>query len=285
MNKEYLCIGRAQPDTIAYSVLDTGSSDSMGVIRDEIGGVAARVALAISNASNDDDVSLIAPVNMTVPDGEDINLKLEVGGVNLTPMQCEKNGRYVAVENDEGVITAVSKPAEFSGHPVEYIDYSAVRPDIVVTDTSYKDPALLLEHLDGSYDLAVVCTNEGTTYRMLEFANVPNVSIHLNLDEANSLGGSFRFRSSRAAVEHLLTTGYNHVTVTDGNRSVAAGITGRDVFEVEPYQLEHVTRTIGAGDAFAGTYIEAFYGRGYDVRQATLRGVMAAQNLCLGEYH
>ena len=174
---------------------------------------------------------------------------------------------YLAIEDNEGVVAAIA-----DAHSLESVGYEILKPlknkefnsslktnrlPLIVDGNLQSD---LLNNLAADsfyekYDLKLVPASPGKASRLAPFITKGNVTLYLNLSEAQILCG-INFSDTVSAAIELISYGVGKVIITNGQNKVSMASKATGVLSVTPPKIK-VKRLTGAGDAFLAAHVKA----------------------------
>ncbi|MFN3147879.1 MAG: PfkB family carbohydrate kinase [Paracoccaceae bacterium] len=264
---DILCIGSVLWDVIgrADRPMQLGS-DVPGHIRQEPGGVAMNVAVALRRLG-------LTPALLTAlgrdPEATALIEACETLGLNTAFIHQDaalRTDRYMAVEDRGTLIGAIADAhsLEAAGDAIlaplfdgRLGSADAPYPGTIVLDGNLT--ADLLAEIAGhpafaAADLRVVPASPGKAERLGPFLAHPRATLYLNLTEASLLAGR-DFAGSAQAAAALISSGAAAVCVTDG-ASAATHAANGELCSAQPQKVT-VARITGAGDCFMAAHIVA----------------------------
>lgn len=264
---DILCIGSVLWDVIgrAERAMQLGS-DVPGRIRQEPGGVAMNVAVALRQLG-------LTPALLTAlgrdPEGaalieacEDLGLVTEF----IHQDAGLRTDRYMAVEDRGAVVGAIADAhsLEAAGDAIlapltdgRLGSAQAPYPGTIVLDGNLTTDLLaeIARHpAFAAADLRVVPASPGKAERLTPFLSHHRATLYLNLTEASLLAGR-EFSGSAEAAAALISGGAAAVCITDGARAATHAANG-ELCTALPQQVT-VARITGAGDCFMAAHIVA----------------------------
>ncbi len=282
---DILCIGAVLWDIIGRSHLALGlGSDLPGRITRQPGGVALNIAVTLARLG-------LTPAILTAigRDAEGDALLAACTRLGLITAHAYRDAdlptdRYMAIEGAGGLIAAVA-----DAHSLEAAGEKILRPlfdgrlgsaaqpwpGMIALDGNLTEALLAQIALHPAFalaDLRLAAASPGKAERLAPLLRHPSATLYVNLDEARLLSGS-KVATAPQAAAALLAHGARRVLVTDGGRTCADGMQGRDVITLSPPQVM-VARVTGAGDTFMAAHIVAER-RGAN-RQAALEAALQA---------
>ena len=105
------------------------------------------------------------------------------------------------------------------------------------------------------FDLKLVPASPGKASRLTPFITKGNVTLYLNLSEAQILCG-INFSDTVSAAIELISYGVGKVIITNGQNKVSMASKATGVLSVTPPKIK-VKRLTGAGDAFLAAHVKA----------------------------
>lgn len=272
--------GTAHFDTIARHNSTAAHGDHTGAIVEEVGGVAARVAIALVTTPHHDDDPVVH-LHSPVRDNSRLHSTLTgTTGLHAHHMpHLVSEGSYVAVEDGAGKFTGVKQLPELpSGAELpdltDRITLHRSQPvrdnALYITDTSVTGigpAAELVQGVTGS-SLVVVATNQDTLCEQvgnLTAAQRSCITVLCNLPEAIGLYHTIRNNDrwlpgsqlgpgAESASSGLVSAGFHDSLVTDESRTVCVTTAGGTVHTFSPRYVDPAVVT-GAGDLFCGVYL------------------------------
>ncbi len=265
---DILCIGSVLWDIIGRSpaAMRLGS-DVPGRITRLPGGVAMNIAMTLARFG-------MVPAVLTAigrdREGDALVLACAELGVDARFAYRSEDlptDRYMAIEGANGLIAAIA-----DAHSLEAADAKILGPlsdgQLASEAAPWEGPVALdgnlteglLARIAGSplfakADLRVAPASPGKAERLRPLLTQPNVTLYVNLEEANLLVKGAH-TGAKAAAEALIARGAKRVLVTQGGLAAAEGRAGEGVIEGKPPQVL-VTRVTGAGDTFMAAHLVA----------------------------
>jgi|TARA_Y100000991_G_C21972507_1_gene350209 sugar/nucleoside kinase (ribokinase family) len=174
---------------------------------------------------------------------------------------------YLAIEDNEGVVAAIA-----DAHSLESVGYEILKPLKnkqfnsslktnrlpLIVDGNLKSDLLNNLAADSFYekfDLKLVPASPGKASRLTPFITKGNVTLYLNLSEAQILCG-INFSDTVSAAIELISYGVGKVIITNGQNKVSMASKATGVLSVTPPKIK-VKRLTGAGDAFLAAHVKA----------------------------
>tara|TARA_Y100001954_G_scaffold28666_1_gene25854 strand:- start:117 stop:1001 length:885 start_codon:yes stop_codon:yes gene_type:complete len=174
---------------------------------------------------------------------------------------------YLAIEDKEGVVAAIA-----DAHSLESVGYEILKPLKnkkfsnslktdrlpLIVDGNLKSDLLNNLAADPFYekfDLKLVPASPGKASRLTPFITKENVTLYLNLSEAQILCG-INFSDTVSAAIELINCGVGKVIITNGQNKVSMASRATGVLSVTPPKIK-VKRLTGAGDAFLAAHVKA----------------------------
>ena len=174
---------------------------------------------------------------------------------------------YLAIEDNEGVVAAIA-----DAHSLESVGYKILKPLKnkkfisslksdrlpLIVDGNLKSDLLNNLAADSFYekfDLKLVPASPGKASRLTPFITKENVTLYLNLSEAQILCG-INFSDTVSAASELINYGVGKVIITDGQNKVSMASRATGVLSVTPPKIK-VKRLTGAGDTFLAAHVKA----------------------------
>jgi sugar/nucleoside kinase (ribokinase family) len=174
---------------------------------------------------------------------------------------------YVAIEDSDGVVAAIAdahslenvgseilkplKTSRFNNHlkagRLPLIIDGNLKPDLLID--------LSLDPFFEKFDVKLVPASPGKAYRLAPFVTNKNITLYLNLVEAQILCGK-EFSDTVMAASEIISSGVGKVIITNGKNKVAMASEVTGVLSVTPPKIK-VNRLTGAGDAFLAAHVKA----------------------------
>ena len=174
---------------------------------------------------------------------------------------------YVAIEDSDGVVAAIAdahslekvgseilkplKTSHFNSHlkagRLPLIIDGNLKPDLLID--------LSLDPFFDKFDVKLVPASPGKAHRLAPFVKDKNITLYLNLIEAQILCGKEFSDTVTAAIE-IVSSGVGKVIITNGKNKVAMASETTGVLSVKPPKIK-VNRLTGAGDAFLAAHVKA----------------------------
>ena len=174
---------------------------------------------------------------------------------------------YIAIEDNEGVVAAIA-----DAHSLESVGSEILKPLKskqfgsslktnrlpLIVDGNLKSDLLNDLAADSFYekfDIKLVSASPGKASRLTPFITKENVTLYLNLSEAQILCG-INFSDTVSAAIELSSYGVGKVIITNGQNKVSMASKATGVLSVTPPKIK-VKRLTGAGDAFLAAHVKA----------------------------
>jgi sugar/nucleoside kinase (ribokinase family) len=174
---------------------------------------------------------------------------------------------YVAIEDSDGVVAAIA-----DAHSLEKVGSKILKPLKnkqfhshlkagrlpLIIDGNLKPDLLIDLSLDPffeKFDVKLVPASPGKAHRLAPFVTNKNITLYLNLIEAQILCGK-EFSDTVNAAIAIISSGVGKVIITNGKNKVAMASETSGVLSVTPPKIK-VNRLTGAGDAFLAAHVKA----------------------------
>jgi len=265
---EAICVGSVLWDVIGRTNQSIRRGDDIGgFIKRLPGGVAFNIAQNLVNLE-------INPCLLGFLGNDSAGIQLasycQNLGINTDYIYRSDNfttDNYLAIEDNKGVVAAIA-----DAHSLESVGYEILKPLKnkhfssslktnrlpLIVDGNLKSDLLNNLAADSFYekfDLKLVPASPGKASRLTPFLTKGNVTLYLNLSEAQILCG-INFSDTVGAANELIRYGVGKVIITNGQHKVSMASRATGVLSVTPPQIKF-KRLTGAGDAFLAAHVKA----------------------------
>ncbi len=174
---------------------------------------------------------------------------------------------YVAIEDSKGVVAAIADANSLESvgceilKPIRSRHFSSslkTKRLPLIVDGNLKLDLLNDLSVDSFYekfDLKIVSASPGKASRLAPFITKRNITLYLNLGEAQILCG-INFSDTASAAIELMSHGVGKVIITNGQNKVSMASKATGLLSVTPPKIK-VKRLTGAGDAFLAAHVKA----------------------------
>ena len=263
-----ICVGSVLWDVIGRTNQSIRRGDDVGGFIKRIpGGVAFNIAQNLVNLE-------INPCLLGFLGNDSAGIQLasycQNLGINTDYIYRSDNfttDNYVAIEDSEGVVAAIA-----DAHSLESVGPEILKPLKskqfssslktnrlpLIVDGNLKPDLLNDLSADSFYekfDLKIVPASPGKASRLSPFITKGNITLYLNLGEAQILSG-INFSDTASAAIELISYGVGKVIITNGQNKVSMASKATGVLSVTPPKIK-VRRLTGAGDAFLAAHVKA----------------------------
>jgi pseudouridine kinase len=265
---DVICVGSVLWDVIGRTNKPVSRGGDVGGYISRIpGGVAFNIAQSLVNLN-------LKPCLLGFLGNDNEGMQLfsncQELGINTDYIYRSDNfatDNYVAIEDSDGVVAAIA-----DAHSLENVGSEILKPLKtsrfnsqlkagrlpLIIDGNLKPDLLIDLSLDPffeKFDVKLVPASPGKAYRLAPFVTNKNITLYLNLIEAQILCGK-EFSDTVTAANEIISSGVGKVIITNGKNKVAMASELTGVLSVAPPKI-NVNRLTGAGDTFLAAHVKA----------------------------